>query len=338
MTALPGQTALVLSGGEALGAYHAGAYAALHARGVRPDWIAGGSVGSIIGAIIVGNPAERRLDRLRAFWSFAASTGDMGLGPPGGSLRHSFNAFSGLQSLLFGRPGVFRPRFPGLLSTLPGMPRDVSLFDPAPLRANLPRFIDFDLLNRGEIRLSCVAVDIETGERVVFDNRAGAITAEHLLAGAAIPAKFPPVRIGDRLLADAGLASNLPVDLVFAEPVRDLLCLAVDLFSARGRPPDSIDAAIERLQDIVFANQSDALIRLLERDARLAETRGNAGAARLLHLAYRPLPHESGLKALDYSRRSIEERWAAGERDMAAALDRLAALGPPRPGLEIIRC
>ena len=48
--------------------------------------------------------------------------------------------------------------------------------------------------------------------------------------------------------------------------------------------------------------------------------------------------YASGLKALDYSRRSIEERWAAGERDMAAALDRVAALGPPRPGLEGIRC
>ena len=39
--ALFDRIALVLSGGGALGAYQAGAYAALETRGVRPNWIAG---------------------------------------------------------------------------------------------------------------------------------------------------------------------------------------------------------------------------------------------------------------------------------------------------------
>lgn len=327
----------MLSGGEALGAYHAGVYAALHAAGVWPDWVAGGSIGSLVGAIIAGNAPEERIRQLRAFWSFAASPTGMGLAPRAGSLRRDLNVWNGLQSLLLGRPGLFRHRYPGLLSAMPGMPDDLSLFDPGPLRSNLPNFIDFQRLNGGEIRFSVVAVDLETGERVVFDNQTEAITADHLLASCAIPVKFPPVRIGDRLLGDAGLSTNLPVNVVFAESTGDTVCIAVDLFNAQGSAAASIDGALERLQDLVFANQTKASIRLLEREFELRRIGGTPCSARLLYLAYQGFEHESGVKALDYSRISIDQRWAAGERDMAAGLARLAALGPLGPGLEVLR-
>src|SRR5438874_6495753 len=60
--------ALVLSGGAALGAYQAGAYAALESRGVRPNWIAGTAIGAINAAIIAGNLPHERSLRLRQFW------------------------------------------------------------------------------------------------------------------------------------------------------------------------------------------------------------------------------------------------------------------------------
>jgi NTE family protein len=41
------RVALVLSGGGALGAYQAGAYAALEKCGVRPNWIAGTAIGAM---------------------------------------------------------------------------------------------------------------------------------------------------------------------------------------------------------------------------------------------------------------------------------------------------
>ena len=47
--------ALVLGGGNALGAYHAGAYEHLHQNGIRPDWIVGASIGAVMGAILAGN-------------------------------------------------------------------------------------------------------------------------------------------------------------------------------------------------------------------------------------------------------------------------------------------
>ncbi|OWV79168.1 hypothetical protein ATY75_28855 [Rhizobium sp. N122] len=64
---------LCLSGGNALGAYHAGVYRALHAAGIRPKRVAGTSVGAVVGALIAGNKPEDRLARLDEFWQLAAS-------------------------------------------------------------------------------------------------------------------------------------------------------------------------------------------------------------------------------------------------------------------------
>src|SRR5689334_24375829 len=60
--------ALVLSGGGALGAYQAGAYAALEGCGVRPNWMAGTAIGAVNAAIIAGNLPHERVSRLRQFW------------------------------------------------------------------------------------------------------------------------------------------------------------------------------------------------------------------------------------------------------------------------------
>ena len=62
-------TALVLAGGVSLGAYEAGADAALHDSGVPlPSWVAGSSIGSVNPVIIAGNAPERRIERLQQFW------------------------------------------------------------------------------------------------------------------------------------------------------------------------------------------------------------------------------------------------------------------------------
>src|SRR5215469_10181161 len=60
--------ALVLSGGGALGAYQAGAYAALENAGIRPNWIAGSAIGAVNAVIIAGNLPHERSFRLRQFW------------------------------------------------------------------------------------------------------------------------------------------------------------------------------------------------------------------------------------------------------------------------------
>jgi NTE family protein len=62
------RVALILQGGGALGACQAGVYQALAEANLHPDWVAGISIGAVNAAPIGGNPPEKRVQQLRAFW------------------------------------------------------------------------------------------------------------------------------------------------------------------------------------------------------------------------------------------------------------------------------
>ncbi|WP_454019737.1 patatin-like phospholipase family protein [Azospirillum sp. Marseille-Q6669] len=313
---------LVLGGGNALGAYHAGAYEQLHSRGVQPDWIIGASIGAITGAILAGNPHERRLERLRQFWR-EATLHTSGLLPHShAKARQVYNGAHAVMATLFGRPSIFRHRFPGLWSVLPWVPNDVALYDQSPLRDTLERLIDFDLLNRAEVRFSAGCIDIETGDEVYFDSSRDEIRPEHIMASAAITPAFPPVEIGGRLFCDPGYTNNLPLDLPFTEPLdRNILCFAVELFSLRSARPASLDAVLERTNDLLFASHARRSVQALQREFALRERIEPEGAtATLIHMAYQAASHELAAKGFDFSPSSIADRWAAGRRDMDSGL------------------
>src|SRR3989442_14595042 len=64
---------LVLQGGGALGAYQAGVFEVIAGFPREPHWVAGVSIGAINAALIVGNPADRRVERLHEFWDMVSS-------------------------------------------------------------------------------------------------------------------------------------------------------------------------------------------------------------------------------------------------------------------------
>ena len=172
---------LILGGGNALGSYLAGAYEALHTAGEEPDWIAGTSIGAVTAGLIAGNPPERRLEQLRAYWSEA-------MAPDWLPWPRAAQWMGVLQTRLAGRPAMFHPRLPNLSM----QPERVGIYDVAPMRRRLEELIDFDRLNSGRIRLSVVAVDLETGAEVIFDTRERRVTVDHLLASAALIPIFRP--------------------------------------------------------------------------------------------------------------------------------------------------
>lgn len=330
---LPPQTIVVFGGGNALGAYLAGAYERMLQADVRPDWIIGASAGAITGAIVAGNPPERRLERLQEFWAEAtirtpfAQSGNE-------KLRQYYNGWHAAWSALFGRPSIFTHRWPGFWGALPGTPNDVALYDHSPLRATLERLVDFDLLNRSETRLTVGSVDIETGDEVFFDTTRDRIGPEHILASTAITPGFPPVVIDGRMLCDPGYVNNTPLDVAFAAPPdRDTLCLVVELFSLRSPRPASLDAVLERTQDIMFASPTRRAIAALQREYGLrAELNPDLPSVTLMHLAYQAAGHELAAKTLDFSPSSVRDRWAAGMRDLGSALEILPKAGGG-PGL-----
>lgn len=344
------QSTLILAGGSALGAYQGGAYETLVEKGVHPDRIFAVSTGAVNAALIAGNPPDKRVSVLRSFWTTAVQDGAWAFVPFWATTWDSERRRA-LQSFLHGSPAFYRARFPGVLAMQPGMPTETGLFVLDPLRRRLERLVDFERLNNGQTRLVIVAVDANSGDEVRFDSAKSTITVDHLLASSGFLPFFPPTRIEGRLMVDGGMASNLPLEAAFDEPATDdRLCIALDLF--RRIAPDfrTVGQAMDRQMELLLSTQSwRALQKLrqsheLRRQLRLlgdqipeqqrgdptlasalAEGSKTERATTLLMLSHAGVPHDTEMRAFDFSRPSLTERWEAGRSDMRHALEVLGS-------------
>ncbi|WP_156257134.1 patatin-like phospholipase family protein, partial [Sandarakinorhabdus oryzae] len=267
LDALPGQRVLVLQGGGALGSYQAGVFTALAGTGCCPHAVAGISIGAINGALIAGNPPERRAERLRAFWervtSGPASPWLMPAqaNPVADLVRHQTEAAA---TQLLGAPGFFRPRWPWWPQWWPGQ---TSLYDTSELKDTLNELVDWDLLNSGAVQLAVGAVNVETGNFRYFCTARERLDVRHIMASGALPPGLPAVEIDGQYWWDGGLVSNTPLDHVLADDDEtDLAIFQVDLFPARGPLPTSLADVEERAADIRFSSRTrfttDAQARL----------------------------------------------------------------------------
>lgn len=337
------ETVLVLQGGGALGAYQAGVFESLSTAYCEPAWVAGISIGAINAALIAGNPAELRLQRLREFWDLVSSA----LPAPAlvaASVRAPWNEASALQVMLCGVPGFFTPRIPPAPLQPRGTLEAISYYDTRPLQATLERLVDFDRINSGATRLSVGAVNVRTGNFSYFDSAHQRIDARHIMASGALPPGFAPVEIDGEFYWDGGLVSNTPLQYVLDQPGHQhRVVFQVDLFAARGDLPATLADVTEREKDIRFSSRTrmnttveldrqviaQAAQRLLAKlppelrddlDARaLAKLRADR-AVDVVHLIYRSKHYESQAKDYEFSRLSMQEHWDAGRADMATTL------------------
>jgi NTE family protein len=319
--------ALVLGGGGALGAYEGGVYEELHAQGLLPDRVAGTSIGAVNAALIAGNPPARRVDRLRQFWEQVSDpvteggSGDTDAGRAG-------KAAAAVHARLVGRPGLYRPIMPRLfLSDSPwGSP---SIYQHEEAGATLADLIDFERM----LPMAANLTDLMTGEPVVVSSERERLRPEHLLASMALIPDFPPVEIDGRLYADGGLSANVPIDAVLAPPPDgDMLVIAVDLLGEPGRPAFSVDGMLERSNDLMFLNQTRAMLALADARQRLH----GRGSVTVALLAYDGTGERIAQKTWDFGRRSIEVRWAAGRAAASGVRERIMALPPTPPGRVVV--
>jgi NTE family protein len=225
---------------------------------------------------------------------------------------------------------MFHPRLPNLSK----QPDRLGMYDVAPMRRRLEALIDFDRLNSGAVRLSVVAVDLETGAEVIFDTSSMRITVDHLLASAALIPDFPPVQVDGRWLVDGGLTANVPVDPVLGrEAAEDMVCFLVDLFPIDTPVPHDLAGMAMRQTDLTFACQTERSLRAL---AALASTRlAPRPRVDVVRTSYAANASETPMKSWDYSRAALSRRWSSGRADMNAALKRFRALPPGGAGLII---
>ena len=340
---LPDEVALVLQGGGALGSYQAGIYEALLEAGIEIDHVAGISIGAVNAAIIAGNPAERRVERLRQFWTMLS-----GMLPSfpiwqTNDAREWLHEWSAAMVATFGVPGFFKPRMVPPLLAIPGTPDALSFYDTAPLRETLDALIDWDLLNDGPIRVSVGAVDVDSGNFRYFDSATERLDARHVMASGALPPGLPPVEIDGRCYWDGGLVSNTPLSHVLDTQVADMLVFQVDLFPASNEHPRTIMDVAARAKEIQFSSRtrqvSDNLIRLrgerelirrvlaklpedLADDPDVAALRASAReyAANVVQLIYRANAWEGGSRDYEFSARTMAEHWAAGRAAVAETM------------------
>jgi NTE family protein len=337
--------ALVFQGGGALGAYQAGAYEALSNAGYQPDWAAGISIGAINAALIAGNPADRRIGRLREFWEKVSSQLLAEPSIPGSDARAFFNEATSALVSAVGIPGFFQPRFPPAFLMPSGSPQAIGIYDTTPLRETLETLIDFDVLNAGRTRLSIGAVNVSTGNFAYFDTADRPLGPEHIMASCALPPGFPPVVIDGEAYWDGGLVSNAPLQYVLDgdSPRVDMCVFQVDLFSARGQPPQTLIEVAQREKDIRYSSRTRmntdifrelqtlrrAARRLYRRlpddlkadpDATYLDRRGCDAAITIVHLIYRKAAYETQSKDYEFSRLSVEEHWEAGRNDVRRTL------------------
>jgi len=338
------QTVLVLQGGGALGAFECGVVKALGERNIHPDLVAGVSIGAFNAAIIAANPGNATT-ALEAFWR------ELSLNTPYIPDEELRRSVSSLQSVMFGAPHFFRPRwFEPILSPAQLPINWISFYDPSPLKATLSKYVAFDKLRDSPVRLLLTAVNVETGQLAMFDSYVDEITPDHILASGSLPPGFPWTTVDGKHYWDGGLVSNSPLDqVVELGGLTGKNVYVVNLWLEKRALPHSIPEVLARRDEIVFAEKVRRNIRVWEhiddyrqlveeimagvepkaaeqirRRPRYIETIGETCPLSIIRINREPVEGESVSRDYEFSRTSIDQLIAQGYAIAVKTLERQA--------------
>jgi NTE family protein len=311
--------ALVLSGGQALGAYQAGAYAALEKSGVRPNWVAGTAIGAVNAAIIAGNLPHERVLRLRQFWHEVSRR----------AMQRSPRKLGRWAHKTAGRCLFLLRRRSGF--TAAPVEPVVSVLE---LREMIAQAVDFERVNSGAVRVVLGAVNLSTGAETFFDNDRHVLGPDHVLAGTPLPG-LPPVAIGHQLFA----GSAVPVSALDDARPADTLCFAVDGYDPVPGGHGGISRTAREIAAMRRTHDLRRMIGLLgerlplaargEIDIRRCLAEASDATMTILHLVHEGNVADLAAKMADFSSGSVTRRWNSGERDIATSLAHPRWLAPP---------
>ena len=225
MTQTGQKTAFVFAGGGSLGAIQVGMLRVLLSAGLHPDFVIGSSVGAINAGYFAGAPNDEGVARLAQIWS-------------------------GLR-----RGDVFPFTFSSAVSLLR---HPDYIVNPSGLRRLIENNLPYLRLEDATIPVHVTATDLE-GLAVLL-SKGPAIDA--ILASAAIPGIFPPVRIDGQTLMDGAIATNTPIRAAADLGASRLIVLPTGYACALKDPPKG---AIGRALHAITLLIEWQLIRDLER-------------------------------------------------------------------------
>ncbi len=216
---------LVLSGGGAKGLAHIGVLKVIDSLGIRVDYVAGTSMGAIVGSLYASGYSGKDIDSIFKDVDFDKIIND-NLPRAAKTSYERDNSEKYAVTLPFDK---FKLKLPSALSR--GQ-NTLSLL--SKLTLHVSEIEDFSKL---PIPFFCIATNVETGQAVVLDK--GSL-AQSIVASGAFPSLFQPVVIDNQILIDGGVVNNYPIDelkakgmdIIIGVDVQDGLATREELRSA----------------------------------------------------------------------------------------------------------
>ncbi|HET9902623.1 MAG TPA: patatin-like phospholipase family protein [Xanthobacteraceae bacterium] len=264
---------LALQGGGAHGAFTWGVLdALLEDERIAIDALSGASAGALNAVILVdglrrGGRAEAKR-RLAAFWRAVSRDGNMPDAP-----RKAFERFFRFVPMA---GGAVQPWLETLAQFV--SPYDFNPLNINPLRELIERFVDFEALRATALpQLFISATNVETGRMRIFPRQA--ITAEAVMASAALPFLFRAVEIDGVPYWDGGYVGNPPLLPLYGAETADILIVQINPLR-RGGVPTSAKEIMNRVHEITFNAPLLTELRAIAFVERLrGEDRSPPGAA-----------------------------------------------------------
>ena len=216
---------LVLGGGGAKGAAEVGVLKVLEKYGIKPDYIVGTSIGSIVGGLYAAGYSAAELETMFQTQEWLTLLTDRSCT----FANEPYKVVDGV-TYIFGFPIIDRQAI-GL-----GVMKGSSIEHMLDSMTSAKGCKDFASL---KIPFSCVAADIRSGKEVILHE--GSV-AKAMRASMAIPGVFKPVEIDNHMLVDGGMLNNLPVD-VCRKMGADII-IAVDLQQNEQKPRPQTDMTV----------------------------------------------------------------------------------------------
>lgn len=188
---------LVLSGGGAKGFAHVAVLKKLEEAGVRVDYIAGTSMGAIIGGLYASGYNATELDSVLRVYDLNGLVSD--------DLPREVSSF--YQKENDGKYAISLPlvkRKIELPSAVSSGQNAFNIF--SQLTEHVHEVNDFSELS---IPFFCIATNLETGEEVVMDK---GFLPEAIRASGSFPGLLTPVTVDGEVLVDGGIVDNFPVE------------------------------------------------------------------------------------------------------------------------------
>jgi len=220
---------VVLSGGGAKGLAHVGVLKVLEEAGIRIDYIAGTSMGAIVGGLYASGYSATQLDSIFRTIDFNKIIQD--------ELPRKAKTF--YEKEASEKYAISLPFDNFKLSLPQSISKGQNTYNL--LIRLLEHVADTDDFTKLPIPFFCIATDIEKAEQVILET---GFLPEAISASGALPTLFKPVTLGDKILIDGGVLNNYPVnelrdkgvDIIIGIDVqdslrkRDKLTTAPDIF------------------------------------------------------------------------------------------------------------